>query len=285
MRDSTGFDTREQTRSHPRLAYGSAGSGTPVLLVMGLGMRGAAWAPQIGPLAHRHRVVFFDNRGLGHSAPLDSTSQRFSMATLGRDVLRLMDDLELDDAHLVGVSLGGMVAQHAALEAPGRFRSLSLLATHAGGPLAWVPTGSGIRQFVRSQAQVGRRRLDALEALLYPPEYRARADRAALDARMEAAFGRPPPRDVQRRQLLAVMGHDTRARLRSLSLPTLVVSPDRDLLVRPDACRSLAELLPNATLRRLPDDGHGLIYSAADRINAWLLEHFARAEAPVAVAG
>jgi pimeloyl-ACP methyl ester carboxylesterase len=82
-----------------------------------------------------------------------------------------------------------------------------------------------------------------------------------------------------RLQLRAVLRHDTAGRLPDLRLPTLVIAPDLDILVRPSACRRLAELIPGARIERIPDAGHGLVYQSADRINDWLLDHFASAEA------
>ncbi len=274
------FDTREQTKSRPHLAYAIEGDEGPwVVLVMGLGMRGAAWRPQIEALRKTCRVVFFDNRGLGNSEPLDDRSRRFDMKTLGADVLRLMDELGIERAHLAGVSLGGMISQEAALAAPGRFLTLTLIATHAGGPLTWFPPASGVHQFLRAQASRGQRRLDAIESLLYPREFSDTTDRAELDERMRDSFGGRPPREVQRLQMRAVLGHDTSSRLRSLAVPTQIISPDRDILVRPSACRRLADLIPGARLHRIPDAGHGLIFQSAQRINTWMLEHFARCEA------
>ncbi|MEQ8279587.1 MAG: alpha/beta hydrolase [Deltaproteobacteria bacterium] len=274
------FETRSTTRSKPHLAYSIEGDRGPwVVLVMGLGMKGAAWRPQIEVLRETCRVVFFDNRGLGNSAPLDAETSRFDMKTLGTDVVRLMDELGIDRAHLGGVSLGGMISQHAALDHSDRFLSLTLIATHCGGPLTWLPPAPGIRHFLRAQRSRGQARLDAIEALLYPSRFREETNRAELDERMRVSFGGPPPKRVQRLQLRAVLGHDTAGRLPSLRLPTQVIAPDLDLLVRPSACRRLADLIPDARLHRIPDAGHGLIFQSADAINRWMLDHFAACEA------
>lgn len=274
------LDTRERTKSRPHLAYSVEGDSGPwVVLVMGLGMRGVAWRPQIERLREECRVVFFDNRGLGNSEPLDADSRRFDMKTLGGDVLRLMDELDIDRAHLAGVSLGGMISQEAALAAPHRFHSLTLIATHPGGALTWFPPAQGVQAFLFAQASRGQRRLDAIETLLYPREFSNTTDRSELDRRMKDSFGSRPPREVLRLQMRAVLGHDASSRLPDLRLPTQVISPDLDILVRPSACRRLADLIPGARLHRIPDAGHGLIFQSAAAINRWMLEHFARCEA------
>lgn len=273
------MDTSALTPSRPRLRYAVYGEGTPVVMVMGLGMRGKAWRPQVEKLREHHKVVFFDNRGIPNSDRLAPDEERFTMRTLGDDVARLMDDIDVDRAHLVGVSLGGMIAQEAALHHRDRFMSLSLIATHAGGPATWVPPLRGIRKFLRAQTRDDDRRIRAVEELLYPKKFRLETDRKMLDERMRVSFEQRPPKRVVRLQLRAVVRHDTAERLQKLDLPSLVISPDLDILIRPSACRRLADLIPGARLERLADAGHGLVYQSADHINGLLLEHFRSAEA------
>ena len=148
-----------------RIAYSCAGdSGDPVLLVMGLTMRGDAWRHQIDDLAQHHRVAWFDHAGLGASGPV--RSRRLRMADLAADAIGVLDSLGWERAHLVGLSMGGMIAQHIALDVPGRIATLSLLATHSGGCQPVLPPREAIKLLLASTvARDSERRLEVLAKL------------------------------------------------------------------------------------------------------------------------
>ena len=268
--------TMRRTATRPRIAYDVHGdSGSNVLLIMGLGMRGEVWGPQVTALREAHRVATFDHRGLGGSE--DSDKPLWTMKDMARDAARVMDDLGWDRAHLVGVSMGGMVAQELALLHPKRFMSLTLIATQAGGPSGWVPPADGAVNFARTLVGGGGR-LAALQALLYPPEFVASMDAGKMQEQLAVRFGTPSPRSTMLGQVSAVMRHDTRSRLPRLRVPTLVVRPGKDRLVDSTRNDDLAKLIPGATLVRLDDAGHGVTFQCADALNAMLLSHFAAAE-------
>lgn len=254
--------------------YGTGGS--PVLLIMGFTVRGRAWRFQVPALEENHRVVTFDHRGVGES---DAPAGAYSMRQLADDALGLMDHLGWDDAHVVGVSMGGMVAQHIALEHRERARSLTLLATSAGGFWSRLPRGRGAWYFAKSLLGRGEGRLDAVTKLLFPASFRATVDRAWLTGVIREDFGARPPRRGRRGQLHAVMGHDLRARLHELEgLPVLIVKPEQDLLIHPKQSERLHRLIPGSRLARLPDAGHGLLRHA-EELNGILLEHIEAADA------
>lgn len=265
-----------RTATRPRIAYDVRGdSGSNVLLIMGLGMRGVVWAPQVAALEPHHRVATYDHRGVGGSEV--SPSPLWTMKDMARDAARVMDDLGWERAHLVGVSMGGMVAQELALLHPTRFMSLTLIATQAGGPTGWLPPRRGLASFVRSLAG-GAGRVAALQQLLYPPEFVASMDPDKMREQLAVRFGTPAPSATLVGQISAVMRHDTRARLARLRLPCLVVRPGRDILVDPSRSDDLAGLVPGAQLVRLDDAGHGVTSQCAEALNAMLLSHFAAAE-------
>jgi 3-oxoadipate enol-lactonase len=266
-----------RTTNEPRLAYERAGeTGPEVLLVMGLGMRGALWRPQIERLQGDHRLVCFDNRGIGGSDPIAGLP---TVRDFARDALRVADDAGFARFHLVGVSLGGMIAQELALLAPARLRSLTLIATHAGGPGGLIPHPRGLYHFARAFTLGGEARVEALQHLLYPPRFLATTDRAALAERIAAQTGAPADRRAALRQLLAVARHDTRRRLPAVSVPTLVIKPDDDVLVRPAHSDRLAEGIPGARLERFPGAGHGLMFQCADGVADSIRRHVAAHDA------
>lgn len=259
------------TASAPRLSYERFGDAGPrVLLVMGLGMQGKVWQPQVEDLSRDHRVVTFDNRGIGKSDPLTGAPHVRDFAS---DARRVADEVGFETFHVVGVSLGGMIAQELALLEPARVRSLTLIATHAGGPLGLAPEPKGLLAFARSFVGPREGRIRALQELLYPAAFLAKVDKAKLDARMKLQLGdRARPRTVLG-QLLAVARHDTRERLRELRTPTLIVRPDLDILVRPSHSDWLASRLPNARLERVSEAGHGITFQSASLVSRLIREH------------
>jgi pimeloyl-ACP methyl ester carboxylesterase len=264
------------TDTDPRIAYEVAGDGSPVLLVMGLGMAGAAWLPQVEALRGRHACCTFDHPGIGASAPGPALP---TMQTLSAGAIAVLDALGWPSAHVVGVSMGGMVAQELALTAPDRVRSLALIATHAGGPLR-LPTREGLRLFARANTARRGDRIHALQELLYPAEYLASLDREALTSRMTSHIGPRADGRTLLGQLHAITRHSTATRLARLRVPTLLVRPGRDVLVRPTETDRLAQLLPHARLLRFDEAGHGVTFQMAQALNEALLSHFAEAEAP-----
>lgn len=261
------------------IAYQTQGVGPPVLFIQGVGVPGCGWGPQLEGLADRFHCAAFDHRGLGQSAPVEG---RLSIADLVGDTLALMDHLGWADAHLVGHSMGGVIAHQLALEARARVRSLSLLCTFTRGKeaarlspwIAWV----GLRTRVGSRPM---RRRAFLEMIL-PASARRGADLEALAAHYGTFFGRDladqPP--VVMKQLQALARHDERARLHQLGgLPTLVASAAEDRLALPTYGRTLAGLIRGARYHQFADAAHGVTIARPELVNALLAEHLAAVEA------
>jgi 3-oxoadipate enol-lactonase len=261
-----------------RIAYDTnGGEGRPrLLMVMGFGMRGTVWLPQVEGLGPDHTLAWFDNRGIGES---DLPPTTFRMRELAQDALRVADDLGWQDFHVVGVSLGGMISQEVALAAPERVRSLTLIATHAGGVGGLMPTAKGLYHWVRAAFGPQASRVANLVQLLYPPTFIATVDPAALRARMQLQVGQRPPSRTALMQLWAVIRHNTRAALRRLRPPTLILKPEADLLVRPYHSDFLHAAIPGSRLQAVPDAGHGLTFHAAEAVNEAIRSHVAAHDA------
>jgi len=272
------FDHTGRTRDLPAIRYWSAGeSGPPVLLVMGFGMRGDMWRPQVELLRETHRVAWFDHRGVGESEKGDAWL--FRTADMADDALRVLDELGWGAAHVVGVSMGGMVAQEIALRAPLRTLSLTLMATLGGGTLLdKLPTRGGLRNFVKANLSQGDARIAAAQQLLYPESFLAEVDRDVLRARMEAQLLRPVPPTTLIGQFHAVLRHEARERLSRTHVPTLIVKPELDELVRPSHSDELLRRVPHARSVVLPDAGHGLVFQSASEVTEAVRSHVAEAE-------
>ena len=248
--------------------------GSPVLLVMGLGVPGHMWLNQIDAFAARHRVAWFDNAGAGQTRPV--RRRRVTMRDLGRHAVAVLDALGWDAAHVVGVSMGGMIAQELALEHPRRIRSLTLVATHAGGLRNLLPPPRSLMLFGRGLLGPRAGRAEAFERLIFPEEYLRTTDVAPLRAALRDHVVSAAPARDRLLQIAAVLGHRAGPRLHALAgTPTLVIKASRDRLIRPSAHHRLHLLIPGSRLIEFEDAGHAILHQCADRLNDVLLAHFA----------
>jgi pimeloyl-ACP methyl ester carboxylesterase len=257
------------------IAYERRGRGAPVLLIMGFTTPGSAWSHQVDDLAQDHDVVWFDNRGIGGSG---APPGPWTMVDFASDALALLDHLGIDRAHVAGQSMGGMIAQHVALAAPTRVRSLGLLATHAGGPRAQLPPLAALPWLVCNAVGSSSARVTGMSRLLFPASARANGGMALLRPELERDYGQVPPRSVLWRQWAAIRGHDTRARLGELAgRPVAIVRPGQDILIAPHHSDELHAAIPGSRLLRLDHAGHGAIRQCAGEVNGLLREVFAEA--------
>jgi aminoacrylate hydrolase len=250
----------------------------PVLLIQGVGVIGEGWRPQIDGLAPRHGLIWFDNRGIGESSIAGGT---LSIEAMAADALAVLDAEGIERCHVVGHSMGGVIAQQIALQAPARVRSLSLLCTFHRGADAVRPTAGLIWLGLRSRVGTSAMRRQAFLELILPPDYLKRCDRAELTLRLARLFGHDlahqPP--IATGQLRALARYDGSARLVQLAgIPTLVVSAALDHIAGPRTGRALGAAIPGARYVEVPDAGHAAPIHAAVEINTLLEEHLARAE-------
>jgi pimeloyl-ACP methyl ester carboxylesterase len=246
--------------------------GEPVLMIMGLGGSSRVWYRLLPWISRRHRAIVFDNLGTGESAPVRSG---IGMRDLARDALDVLDAAGEESAHVLGVSMGGMIAQHVALDHRERVRSLVLACTTAGGRRGAPPwrllAASALRPLL------GPRRTFPLvaPALFAAATRRERPERVREDLEQRIA-DRTSPLTIYA-QMGAITRHDTRARLGELAgLPTLVLHGLEDALVPPDRARELAELIPGSRLVLVPSCGHVLATDAEEETAMPILEHLER---------
>lgn len=246
-------------------------SGPPVLLIQGVGVVGAGWTPQVRGLADRFRLATFDNRGIGGSAMTPQAA--FDVATFADDAAAVLDELGWESAHVVGHSLGGVIAQRLAIGRRDRVRSLVAMCTVARGADAVRMTPAIMWNGIRGMVGTLRSRRRAFLELIYPKSDLAGLDLDALAAELAPVFGRDlakqPP--IAFRQVRALAAHDTRAELAALAgLPTLVMSATHDPIAPPRYGRGLAAAIPGAVFEESTDASHGLPIQWAERVNSRL---------------
>ncbi len=197
------------------LLYTRSGTGPPVLLIQGVGVVGNGWAPQVEELSDRFTLVSFDNRGIGGSINDDG---RLTIEDMAADALAVVDALGFERFHVVGHSMGGVIAQALALSAPGRITSLAFLCTFAKGSDGSKVTLPMVATALRMRVGTRPMRRNAFLELIMPERYLQQTDRAALAARLHPLFGHDlaeqPP--IVMKQLGAMSKYDARARLGAL---------------------------------------------------------------------
>ena len=258
-------------------AYRVRGAGAPVVFVQGVGLHGDGWAPQVDVLSEAFACLSFDHRGMGASQPTDGA---VTVERLAGDVLALMDAQGWDSAHLVGHSLGALVALEVAATAPSRARSLALLCCVVRGRDATRVTWPIARVGMAAMLGNARARRYAFLRLVLPASALRGADLDALAASLAPRFGHDLAEqpDVVDAQLAALRRYDARPRIAELpAVPTLVASAEHDPIAPPRFGRALADAIPGARFVRMPDAAHGVTIQRAPEVNTLLHEHLASA--------
>ncbi|HYW75705.1 MAG TPA: alpha/beta fold hydrolase [Gammaproteobacteria bacterium] len=234
------------------LYYELQGSGTPLVLLHGLQGDSSNFADLVPALARQHQVLVFDQRGSGWS---DKPEQPYSMALYADDTARLMDALGIERAHVLGMSMGGMIAQEFALRHPNRLNGLVLGCTSPGGPnAAKLESAARERTYETAELSAEERAYRLAEAGL--SQGFLRRNRQVLKQLTEARRQRPLDVNALQRRMAAIDAHDTFDRLGDIQAPTLVITGRPDSIVSADNSTILAERIPNARLEVLEPAGH-----------------------------
>jgi pimeloyl-ACP methyl ester carboxylesterase len=242
-----------------RIHYTVTGERGPwVVLIHGLGLSGRFWFGHGARLAthevHPHRVITIDNRGVGES---DRPSPPFTVSDMADDVAAVLDHAGAQDVTVVGMSLGGMIAQRFALRHPARLRGLVLIATTPGMPHGRPPAVRDLGSLVSMVLSSEVRPTPALARLLLGPQHQARWEElfAGWPAAMDAS---PTTRGGLIGQFVAAAAHSAGFELGKIRCPTVVVGGEEDRLQPPYNSRALAGRIPGAELEILPGFGHDI---------------------------
>lgn len=255
------------------LAYKLRGAGPEVLFIQGVGVHGDGWRPQIDALASRFACLSFDNRGMGASP---APNGKLSVEGMADDAASVMDAVGWRAAHVVGHSLGGVIAQQLALAHPERVRSLALLCTFGSGKHVAPLTARMMWYGMRSRIGTRRMRRHGFLGLVMPPPAPTGAHADELARKLESIFGHDladQPAVVEQ-QLAALRAAELIPKLAQVRVPTLVVSARHDPIAPPSAGRALAAAIQGARLVEVEDASHGLPITHAARVNELLEQHF-----------
>jgi 3-oxoadipate enol-lactonase len=251
------------------LHYLRAGRGEPMLLIQGMSATHLTWGrPFLAPLEESFECIVFDNRGMGLSGPAEMP---FTTVDLAGDTVGLLDALEIERAHVVGISMGGMIAQELALAHPERIRTLTLGATYCGGPDGTLMAPEDLQMLGSAMASGEREQVfRAMWEINLSPGFRADESRFAEFCTMGSAL--PAPKQVILQQMRACGDHDTSTRLHQLSVPTQVIHGTVDRLLGVANGRQIASLL-SVEPQLLEDVGHMFWWEQPQRSATLVREH------------
>jgi pimeloyl-ACP methyl ester carboxylesterase len=235
------------------LDYDRGGSGPPLLLIMGLSGTALHWGePFLEALRQDFDVIAYDHRGVGASSRLTGP---ITIGELAKDAAGLLAGLEIDSAHVLGISMGGMIAQELVLAHPERVRTLTLGCTSAGGNGSSRQDPEVTRKLAAGMMSGERERaIRASWEVNVSPSFAA--DSAAWERFLQIGLRRPVAVQVIMEQMRAILAHDTAARLAQVTLPTLVVHGTLDQMIPERNGRMIAELIPAARLEIRDEVGH-----------------------------
>jgi 3-oxoadipate enol-lactonase len=238
------------------LHFQRTGAGEPLLLITGFTISSAVFEPVLDLYAERFEVITYDNRGSGRSgAPLRPTS----MAELAADAAGLLDALDVESAHVCGLSMGGMIAQELAIRFPERVRGLVLGGTSPGGPRAARPALRELGALGAGAAggwTDGERRW--LGEWLFSDAFRREQPERVSELLRHFGRHRAPAQGVWSHWWASVY-HDTTSRLKDIQAPTLVMHGERDAMAPIANARLLAREIPGAELCIVPGSGHAYL--------------------------
>ena len=258
------------------LYYEEHGSGEPLLLIMGWGCNAATWKPQVPGLAERFRVITFDNRGVGRS---DSPTKAYTVREMAADTIGLLDALDIDRAHVFGISMGGMIAQELVLAHPERVDTLMLGCTSPGSKRS-----AGHRELLKNISEfndtVGKDgpSLEWFQGFLKRlwTDGAIQRSETHLQDFVLSMIRFPPTQHGLHNQSYAVAMHDCYDRLKAITHPTLVMTGDKDGLIDCENSLILAGKIPNADLMIFPGLKHAFHLEAAAKVNTVMIDFVER---------
>jgi 3-oxoadipate enol-lactonase len=252
------------------LSYERSGSGPPLLAIMGMSGTLLTWGePFMAPLRERFEVIAYDHRGVGESSRVEAP---FTTAELAEDAAGLLDALELESAHVLGISMGGMVAQELVLADPQRVRTLTLGCTYCGGEGSTLASPPVAQRLFEAMSSGERERVirTTWEICISP---RLRDDAELYAAIHALAEERPVALEVITAQMQAIVAHDTSARLPEVQAPTLIVHGTADELIPVQNAHVIAGHMPDARLELLDGVGHLFFWELPQRSAELVCEH------------
>jgi pimeloyl-ACP methyl ester carboxylesterase len=275
--------------------FGEENKIPPIVLLSGAGLQMLAWPDEFckSLVAYGNRVIRFDNRDTGESSILDhlptpnpwrfalmhkvglKVSSPYSLEDMATDLVHLLDGLDIEKAHLVGISLGGMIAQVAAINSSDRVKSLTCIATQARNSRYAMPKLKTVFKIMRSPKPGRQGYIDwSIDLIRTVGGTAAEGPDDYLREMSGRMFDRGISKDGLSRQVCAVYAaSDRRPALSKMSLKTLVIHGAEDPLISPEASKEIAAAIPGAKFVLVDGMGHGILRPTWPILIEFITEH------------
>lgn len=256
-----------------KLSYHIIGNGSPVVLIAGLGMDHMCWLYQIPDLHRKYQLILPDNRGIGESKGSDD---QYTTAMMADDIAGLLTRLNMSKAHIIGTSMGGMIAQEFALHHPKMVDKLLLCSTFAKHPEMIDYLRKKLRQ-IRNRNNNDTSPLHS-DSFSFGPVYLfllsqvfdenyLTMHQTMIASTLQRFLNQETFVETFLKQLHAIFHHDTLDRLSQITAETLVITGNNDSLVPPQCSKTLASKIPQARLQIIENATHGFHIEQSDLFN------------------
>ncbi|MBD3227633.1 MAG: alpha/beta fold hydrolase [Candidatus Lokiarchaeota archaeon] len=238
------------------LYYEQYGEGDPLIMIMGLSANLDWWSPAfLDPIKKKYKIILFDNRDAGRSENVEKDYEIKDMAT---DIVELMEKLNIEKADILGISMGGMIAQELVLNYPDRVNKLILASTNCGTPKSILPSKKVMAELTKDRRGRGEEEIiEDFINLLYTDQFIGENPEFIKNVKIKMLKA-PIKADAYKRQIKALLKFNTGRRLKDIKTPTLVIHGKKDILLPPKNSEIIANLLPNAELQYFENSGHAL---------------------------
>jgi len=254
-----------------RIYWESYGKKEPLLLISGVSGGTWSWEESIEVWSPHFRVIVFDNIGAGRSS---KPNRPYTIEEMADHAAAVMDAAGVRQAGVVGLSMGGMIAQELTLRHPDRVHGLLLGCTHCGGSQRIPPHPNVIQRFANNKGLSPEEIIDKNLTLLVTPQFLRRGS-DALKRYKERQLKAPlQPDYALKRQLDAIGGFDACERIGNIQVPTLILTAERDMLVPPENGRLLSIRIPDAVEKSFANAGHLIYLECAQDFHETVINFF-----------
>jgi pimeloyl-ACP methyl ester carboxylesterase len=251
-----------------QLYYEIHGEGAPLVLIPGFRTGLWLWFKQVETLAQKFRIVIFDPRGMGQSDQMDGP---LTIKALAADVAGLLSELDIAEAHILGASFGGFVAQEFAIAYPLMTRSLILCCTSFGGARHLLPSVSTMQALAAIEGLNTEERTRQNLLAAFSPKF-IREHPAEVERIIKLRLNNPVTDQAHFAQLQAAAGFDAQARVSQIKAPTLILTGDEDTIVPPGNSQNLAAHIETARLTFIEGGSHMFFIEQPEKFNRIVID-------------